>query len=1328
MALDLDCLTTEYFTGDGVKTAYNLSFDFVDVADINVAWHSSVGSEYTTLPSTDTTYGYQVDTGANGSFIRFNNPPANNQKFFVYRLTSIDPLKADFEPGHPIKAQDLDDNFKQLANAIEDTRCIVEGIVDNELVDPGDIYWKKAGETVYSNNDWASSDCYVASTKAIEQRFSSLVHMGVDPPSGTNYDGQLWWDTDDGNLYVYYSDSDSNQWVEANVTTGEAPSDGLIYGRKDGNWSVVPVWQNGYVSDVPAATGLSYLRTSGAVAGDYGTWTATNVYSNADQTKLAGIEAGATADQTGAEIKAAYEAEADTNAFDDAAVTKLAGIATGAQVNDPNTVVDPNYVATDENFTTADHAKLDGIETAATADQTGAEIKALYEAEANAYTDTKDTKLSGIETGATADQTGAEILTAIKTVDGTGSGLDADLLDGQEGSYYLDYNNFTNTPGGSVTGFWNASGSDIYFSSGNVGIGTSSPEYIFDTRGSINVSGSIFRRSADNATFSITNRANQPIIFGTNDTERMRIDSSGNIGLGTSSPSTVLHIKNNSPYIRLEDINDNQDWEIRGTSRFNIFDITDNTERFSIDTNGNTGVGTASPRRNFHVHNPATATTGLMLTNANTGEANDSQGFQLKVGADSHVEISQMENSHLGIFTNANERMRIDSSGKVGISTTSPSESLEVAGNGLKVSGQTSGVTDGGITFDWDSGSNNGRIFSESAGSSNLLFYTTNSGTRAERMRIDNNGNLGIGTDSPLDALHCSTGNNNDSGEKTIAIGGSINNARTASITKNTSTPYELKIASSRDASFNTAIAFQTRVGNEAMRIDSSGRLLVGHTATVDTSTFNSNLQLMGTDAHGSSATLGRFSADAGAPSINLSKSRSGAKGGHAIVNNNDSCGNIFWWASDGSDYEQVAQIGAEIEGTPGAGDTPGALTFSTTADGASTSTERMRIRPDGRVGIGCTPVRDLQLHASDASSELMLSNTTTGATAGSGFMIQQDGNDTYIWNKENSFMSFGTNALERMKIDSSGNVGINLTPSGSSKLQVGGSMRFASSGAANDSTNPIIYRVAGEDSLAFASGNSERMRIDSSGNVGINTSSPNEGLELFEKSLRFSRTSGVTAHANISLTHVSSADHGSVYLSTSLATGGFVFRTNGSTERLRIAGDGQTYFSSSAPGTTSFGTSIGRAGIPGFFETFRNGGSTAIIAQIGGNSGFANIKGDGDLENSNNSYTGISDIKLKENIVDANSQWDDLKALKVRKYNFKAASGFSTHTQIGLIAQEVELTSPGLVGETTNDDNKEVTKNVNYSVLYMKAVKALQEAMKRIEDLEAKVAALEAG
>ena len=117
-----------------------------------------------------------------------------------------------------------------------------------------------------------------------------------------------------------------------------------------------------------------------------------------------------------------------------------------------------------------------------------------------------------------------------------------------------------------------------------------------------------------------------------------------------------------------------------------------------------------------------------------------------------------------------------------------------------------------------------------------------------------------------------------------------------------------------------------------------------------------------------------------------------------------------------------------------------------------------------------------------------------------------------------------------------------------------------------------------------------------------------------------------------------------------------------------------------------------------------------------------------GNVGNTNNSYGSISDLKLKENIVDANSQWSDLKALQIRNYNFKEGQ---THTQIGLIAQEVELVSPGLVTESPDRDAEgndlgTVTKGIHYSVLYMKAVKALQEAMERIETLEARLTALE--
>ncbi len=120
-----------------------------------------------------------------------------------------------------------------------------------------------------------------------------------------------------------------------------------------------------------------------------------------------------------------------------------------------------------------------------------------------------------------------------------------------------------------------------------------------------------------------------------------------------------------------------------------------------------------------------------------------------------------------------------------------------------------------------------------------------------------------------------------------------------------------------------------------------------------------------------------------------------------------------------------------------------------------------------------------------------------------------------------------------------------------------------------------------------------------------------------------------------------------------------------------------------------------------------------------------------GNVTNSTGSYGTISDEKLKENISDVSSQWDDIKALQVRKYSMKA-DNLDSADKIGVIAQELETAGMnGLVTETQWADpdditNKETIKTVKYSILYMKAIKALQEAMTRIETLEAKVTALE--
>ena len=105
-------------------------------------------------------------------------------------------------------------------------------------------------------------------------------------------------------------------------------------------------------------------------------------------------------------------------------------------------------------------------------------------------------------------------------------------------------------------------------------------------------------------------------------------------------------------------------------------------------------------------------------------------------------------------------------------------------------------------------------------------------------------------------------------------------------------------------------------------------------------------------------------------------------------------------------------------------------------------------------------------------------------------------------------------------------------------------------------------------------------------------------------------------------------------------------------------------------------------------------------------------VQTDGDVQNTNNSYGALSDISLKSGIETAASQWDDVSQLHLVNYNLKATG----ERHLGLIAQEVEEISPGLVTEADG------LKGVKYSVLFVKMLGALQEAMDRIEDLEARL------
>jgi hypothetical protein len=142
--------------------------------------------------------------------------------------------------------------------------------------------------------------------------------------------------------------------------------------------------------------------------------------------------------------------------------------------------------------------------------------------------------------------------------------------------------------------------------------------------------------------------------------------------------------------------------------------------------------------------------------------------------------------------------------------------------------------------------------------------------------------------------------------------------------------------------------------GSERARIDSSGRLLVGTSSSYIVATGNpGKVQSIGETPFSGSL----YSNDIFGPVFAFGKSRGTSPGSFTIVNNGDGLGEIRFSGADGVGLATTvsASITAFVDGTPGANDMPGRLVFSTTADGASSPTERMRIKENGDILCGAT-------------------------------------------------------------------------------------------------------------------------------------------------------------------------------------------------------------------------------------------------------------------------------------------------------------------------------------------------------------------------------------
>ena len=432
-----------------------------------------------------------------------------------------------------------------------------------------------------------------------------------------------------------------------------------------------------------------------------------------------------------------------------------------------------------------------------------------------------------------------------------------------------------------------------------------------------------------------------------------------------------------------------------------------------------------------------------------------------------------------------------------------------------------------------------------------------------------------------------------------------------------------------------------------------------------------------------------------------------------------------------------------------------------------NTSVQTVDTGSDGHVKINTEGTERLRI-ASDGQATF-----DKGAVGGANqviarFQAESSRRLDIVWHDSGSLMGFDTpsnhsyifktNGTERVRISSAGDatfkhkvsIGDSYTggeifklgkSSGTSYLAhynggtangfIGHADQLVSGGSATD------YAVRATSNLIFANGATESVRITPSGYayfggyptthtvasgspIKVRSGAGAWGISIGMRSINdfayigFTDTNGTEQIAEIYSQRIG-ASNGHINFSTN--------NGSGSETRVRISNQGE--FTNRSTAYCIGARSIASSSSVNTLYFGAHSSSSLTTGTI-----TYEVYTNGNVKNSNNSYSQLSDERLKENIIDAPSQWDDIKSLRIRKYNFRDNNGYETHTQIGLVAQETESVCPGLVQETpvredatpvldADGNALETTKSVSTSVLYMKAVKALQEAQTRIETLE---------
>jgi len=704
---------------------------------------------------------------------------------------------------------------------------------------------------------------------------------------------------------------------------------------------------------------------------------------------------------------------------------------------------------------------------------------------------------------------------------------------------------------------------------------------------------------------------------------------------------------------------------------------TNSAQRLTIDSNGRVMIGTTtlghSNSDDLTVNNSGNC--GITIR---SGSSNDGNIFF--ADADSNT-IGTLKYDHTNnafrINTNGSERLRIDSNGRVLIGSTSVgvassfyddlviSNTASGGGAGVTLIAATNGFN--AIDFSDTDASGRGRI-TYGHDVDRMMIHVGG----AEAMRIVSSGNVGIGTTSP------DVGN---TAYKVVQVHSSSNNAyfKLSNDTTGSGSGDGVELSLSGSDGFLTNresanLIFRT-AATERMRIDSSGRVGISRTSP------NEALEVAG--------------------SVYLTQNTSTANEGNALK---------FQSKTGGFS----TSYGAAIHGLR-VGDTSSYLRFDTGGQ-----TERMRIDSSGRVMINTStfslsksPMLEVKSDSNTAAdfAAVFSANNQTAAIGISYNQIDSfDNNNT-------ASLHLLTNGTERMRINSSGNVVVGSTTANGSDactLNSDGEFRGAGFYFSNNIGSPMSsdgIRRATTGTMVFDTASAERMRIDSSGKVGINEVNPSEMLHIKDDG-NSDVFGGLIIKSNNNSVHTKYGWRG-VDGSDSLRFG------TGGTERMRVDSSGSVFVGKTSSNIGTIGCELHANGL----ATFARSGLGAVAVNRGTNDGTVislmrsgTEVGTVAVSTSNASFnTSVSDRSLKKNFEDWTEDTLNLfKNINPQKFNFISEEDTEPKTK-GYIAQDLVDSFPEAYPK---NDNDKYVFNPSGMVVYL---------MKAIQELEAKVAALEA-